>query len=290
MTIAVGLRLRDGVVLCADTLLSANYRTQGRKVWFGKAGVVELAVSGAGDYVLVKRAASEMLRRLKKGMSVETVRQEVVRHVLKNMYEGDIDQAPEWRQQQGYCLQVLIGIKCHGDVQLYESSRASIAPVENVACVGSGAPIANYIASVFHSPAFSVDWGQILAAYLIQQAKTYGEDCGGDTNIVVMKQDESSRDLSPEKVRELERIGTRLHEACGPLLRGCADSADAPEIAAGLKQLGQAIADSRRAVIGESVDTFMRSGPFERALSRALDPPTPQRSRRGRKPRPPSQE
>jgi hypothetical protein len=222
MTIAAGSLFQDGVILCADTLLSANYRKQGRKVWYRQVGDLEVGITGAGDYVLLKLAATEIMARLTTEIQSGAVVVRLVEAVLASIHDDHIDKAPQWQQDLGYGINLIIGVKTPNIVLLFESSRRAVAPVEGFACVGSGGPVGNYVGSVLHSEAVPVAWGQVMAAYLIQQTKAFGDDCGGETNIVVMPDRGHARNLSPKEISTLEGVATRLHEAFGAILFSCA--------------------------------------------------------------------
>lgn len=219
MTIAAGFLCSDGIVLCADTQLTANYKQQGQKVWLHAYDDVCVGVTGAGDYVLLKLANQQIEQRVRSGMDTDTILHGVVEPVLASIYDDHIDKAPDWKVNQcGYDLALIIAIRTTSTVRLFESSRTSLAPVMDYRCVGTGSPVGNYIAGTMFSQQLPAHWGQALAAYLIQQTKTHGEDCGGNTNIVLIPNDGPAVFLSPTKIAQSEAIGTRIHERLGALL------------------------------------------------------------------------
>ncbi len=293
MTIAAALICADGVVLCADTLLSANYRQQGQKVWLwnGNHGLA-VAVTGAGPYVLLKLAKEAIFRKLAemdwKLHPLGFVKHGVIEPTLKSIHEDHIDKATDWDRSNGYSLSLLVAVRDRWQTTCYETDRRACSHVDSMLCVGSGAPVGNYVASTLFSSALPVMWGQVAAAYLIQQTKAYGEDCGGDTNIVVIPNAADAVVLPPERIRYLEGVGTRIHEALGRVLFTTADP-EAKEYQESLVAFSDAVNQNRNALmIGHlNVTSTTHSEPVE--LGRAVVKPTRTVPKRGRKGRPPSQ-
>lgn len=190
MTIAAGFVCSDGVVLCADTLLSANYRQQGPKVWLwqGRDGQA-VAVAGAGSYILLKLAKEAIFDRLNRlaKINAKLVKHSVVEPVINSIQTDHVDKATDWDRLHGYGVALLIAVRDKGKTVLYETDRRACSEVARFSCVGTGAPVGNYVSSIFFSPSLSVMWAQVAAAYVIQQTKAYGDDCGGDTNIVILR-------------------------------------------------------------------------------------------------------
>lgn len=104
MTIAAGMVFTDGVVLGADTLVSATYKQYETKLWVHAKGVLNVAVTGAGNYVLLKLANEEIQRRITRGMSCDDVRRKVLEPVIAKLYAEHIDKAPDWQVMNGYDL------------------------------------------------------------------------------------------------------------------------------------------------------------------------------------------
>lgn len=223
MTIAAGFVCSDGVVLCADTELTSSYKQQGQKLWIHSNSYgLSIAVTGAGDYVLLKLANEHISHRLSKAMSVDDVRHGIVERVLASIHKDHVDAAPESLLRSGeYGLSLLVAIQYRSRALLFESSRTALSPVVDYRCVGSGSPVANLIAGTMFSPSLPVLWGRIFASYLIQQTKTHGLYCGGNSNIAVMSNDGQALLLKGDQVRELEDVATSLHEAVGSVLFSC---------------------------------------------------------------------
>lgn len=234
MTIAAGFVCSDGVVLCSDTLLSANFRQQGPKAWVvWKDSRVALAVAGAGNYVLLKLAREALLRRMtqlrrntRKPLDPGRIQHEVIEPVIASIHDDHVDKATEWDRANGYGLSLLVAVQEGGIATLYETDRRACSKVLSFACVGSGAPIGNYVASTTFTSVLASSWGEMAAAYVIQQAKAYGDDCGGDTAIIVLPNDGKVEELSLDRIRKLEAAGFDIHKAVARLLVANTDKND----------------------------------------------------------------
>lgn len=222
MTIAAGFTCDDGVLICADTLLSANFRQQGPKVFSWRDDQVAVVVSGAGSYVLLRLAKEAIFRKLEGFRDAKksfNIKHDVIEPVLASLYDDHIDKAPDREWSNGYGLNLLVGAWHRGsNAVLYESDRRACAVVDGFSCLGSGAPVANYIASTLLSTTLPVMWGRIIAAYLIQQSKAYGEDCGGDTNIAILQNNGKLINVNKSALQAAELAANRIHEALGVVL------------------------------------------------------------------------
>lgn len=222
VTIAAGFACEDGIVVCADTLLSANFRQQGPKVFHWRDDEVAVVLSGAGSYVLLKLAKEAIFRRLadlRARNQVFSIRHDVIEPVLASLHDDHIDKAPDREWASGYGLSLLIGTWHRGSgAVLYESHRRACAVVDGFACVGSGAPVGNYVASTLFSKTLPVMWGRVIAAYVIQQSKAYGEDCGGDTNLTVLRNNGQFADVPKHQLEIAEQAANQIHEALGGVL------------------------------------------------------------------------
>jgi 20S proteasome alpha/beta subunit len=298
VTIAAGFVCSDGVVLCADTLLSANYRQQGPKVWSWRGGRrVAVAVTGAGPYVLLKLAKEAIFRHLDatkgKGIPPGYIQHEIIERVIARIHDDHVDKATDWDRANGYGLSLLVAVRECSKATLYETDRRACSEVLAFACVGSGAPVGNYVASTTFSPTLSSAWAEISAAYVIQQSKAYGDDCGGDTNIIVVPNDGTALALSRARIRRLEQSGAAIHEAFGRVLIANADAFSGDDFFRSLEALRKgALKMSNRIAIesgkaGDPVEhTFIH---VKRPLLRLTDREVQKTPKRGRKSRPPSQ-
>src|SRR5262245_62171423 len=109
MTIAAGFVCSDGVVLCADTELTASYKQQGQKLWLHTYDTLSVVLTGAGDYVLLKLANSMLSARVKAGMTVSDVEGQIG-EVVTEIVSTHVDTAPQWQVASGYDIALLVGV------------------------------------------------------------------------------------------------------------------------------------------------------------------------------------
>jgi hypothetical protein len=245
--------------------------------------------------VLLKLAKEAIFERLgaASGMTVSPgyVRHNIVEPVLGSLHDDHIDKATDWDRANGYSLSLLVAIRDRGKAVLYETDRRACAEVQAFACVGSGAPVGNYVASTTFMSQLESGWAEISAAYVIQQAKAYGDDCGGDTNIVVVPNAGRVTELSPERVRKREQAAVSIHEALGNVLAANATNADDDDVRT-FSVLRDVVFGVGNELAGESgrptrvvKHTFIH---FRQQLPDQEDQPTPTLPKRGRKGRKPS--
>ena len=87
---------------------------------------------------------------------------------------------------------------------LLEHSRTAVAWVDSYTCVGSGAPVANYIAETMFSSEMTVAQAIHVACYLLKQTKTFGVMCGGDSHVVVIPATGVVELILPDRIKKLE--------------------------------------------------------------------------------------
>lgn len=230
MTIAAGFVCADGLVLGADRLITATgHKQYRRKTFMFSSAKVTISVTGAGSYGLLKLAAEEITERVKAAVirdghvNFDWIKHQVVERVVDSIYTKHIDRASDWERVNGYSLRLLIGAKCGHGLKLWESELRSVTEVSGFQCVGGGEPVANYMAATLFSPTMSHIWGRIIAAYLLQQTKVYGDGCGGNSDMIVIPREGPPIVLEHEDIAPLEQIANVIHERFGPVMAACSN-------------------------------------------------------------------
>lgn len=187
MTIGIGLISSQGFVLGADTLIEGETRTYARKL-FGvklvKAPDVSFAIAGAGleDHVL---GLPNLLNRGTKNLKSLGGLTRRIEEIVSEFYEQKVWQMP--RLDLADYPEFIIAVREPGLGRMYKIGGAGVlAPVEpekKFACIGSGQGIAEYIASTLFRPEHGLRVAEVLASYIIKQAKIHGVGVGGETHI-----------------------------------------------------------------------------------------------------------
>jgi hypothetical protein len=205
MTIAAGFECSDGVVLCADTQVTSNIKQNGPKVWTltdPKSDFV-VAMAGAGDVVLIhalrdKLAAFDrpnilglnfmtmigMTGSMTGRTPMETLIEALQERILKPFYEQHVYTYPTWETtvRLEFLLAVRVGNRC----VLLDSSYATLSTSDHKACIGSGSDLGRYLQETMFDPTMNVRETRRVAAYMLDQVKTYSPWCGGDSDILTI--------------------------------------------------------------------------------------------------------
>ena len=204
MTIAAGFVCSNGLVLCADTEYTGSIRQTGPKVWVRETDSYTLAVAGAGDSALIRLVRNRLFERVDPTKAARDAETEL-EQILKSVFADHIDNAPQEVRYGGqYDVFVLVGVKRGVGCVLLEHSRTAVAWVESYACVGTGAPVANYIAETMFASTMTVQQTVHVACYLLKQTRRFGVMCGGDSHVIVIPASGPMELVQPEQIKKLE--------------------------------------------------------------------------------------
>lgn len=202
MTIAIGLRCVNGIVLCTDSLESDGMTKRNvEKTWcpyvskrwgiaIASAGEADLADSftdGLGNLMPTAYDENKILQVLRKAIT-ET----------RNAY-------PDAQ------LALLIGLY----YQTSDRTRARIfrimdrsvhlGPVRSYQSIGIGAHLSDFLLSQIYSPHLFVEEAQRLGILCIARAKEHVDGCGGPTQIASWTIGETFwREMTDQKISEIE--------------------------------------------------------------------------------------
>jgi 20S proteasome alpha/beta subunit len=291
MTIAAGFLCSDGFVLAADTLYSGTNKRYAAKIWTLQRGDVAIAVAGAGVAVLLARLKDDIYDRLTSSMS----RRDVVELIDGILYSIFHKHKPAPNE---FPIQVLVGIRTHGDCSLYENdSFAMLARVrKNRTCIGWGSSLGLYFADTLFRKQMPMKWAEIISAHLVRQVKRYADGCGGRTHMVSVPALGQIKRFQPKEIRDLERYFAEIDTAMQLVLPG-----------SGGARMNESTRRQRLQMLNDAIDrvrnTVVIEGTFDVTLEpltlhatgtvdvsenpEAVEPVLP-KSKRGQKGRPPS--
>jgi 20S proteasome alpha/beta subunit len=196
MTIAVGFKCSNGVVIATDSQYSLDIsKTRGQKIFpIPTNGYYALTIGGAGGSDHIKWAVSEIERSLAREIGAShtssTEIREIVESVLIRSYRDHVNPAPEEdRNFLEYGL--LVGIWTPEErALLFRSSRTTLARVENPnsTTIGQGSYLSAYILHALFERTWllTVDEASSVSAYIVQMAKEFVDFCGGSTFVRVL--------------------------------------------------------------------------------------------------------
>jgi hypothetical protein len=212
MTIAVGFRCVDGVVLAADSQYTEGIaKLYGQKIFpIQSNGYYALTIAGSGGVPSLKGIVDHIKNSLKMqiGANRVTIKDlaSVIEDVLRAYYPKYIDSVPKAKRAD-CVVQLLAAIWVAGrGTRLFETYRTFVTEVSEHRSLGVGSWLVEYLRDMFFPPGHrpTVEVAKPLAAYMVWAAKEYIEACGGRTFVRALLNDGTDRRVWSEEIRDAE--------------------------------------------------------------------------------------
>jgi len=226
VTIIAGFKSYEGVVLCADTQETREHAK--RKVsklryephsplagdkWVNHSNLAA-AFCGAGDGPFIDKLVEEAWKAAENSTSLD--------EACVNI-KGSIEYQHEKFAkiyQPGFLpeTQLIFGVKMDGDSRLFTSLGPVVNEKQGYDSGGVGYYMADFLAGRMYKDHLTVRQCVILAAYILYQAKEHVEGCGGDSQIVVLRERESSGHVDWRRVEAITKLLEHADHEIGELL------------------------------------------------------------------------
>jgi hypothetical protein len=231
VTIAAGFVARDGIVLCADTQETYG---QLRKINVGKIiarpesfvpNLPRIVFAGAGHGHFIDKLANEAWKRVaSRNPSGDFT--DVCDDIESSIKDTHEEFGRIFQQGAMPSAEIIYGVAASGRVGLFRAIGPIVNPVDRYASVGVGLYLADYIHDRLGlaSPALA-DSGfyEILAIYLLQQAKDYIEGCGGESHVFTLKRNGKIDVVDPADVQLIAGHITQLDRNSSSVLMSTPD-------------------------------------------------------------------
>lgn len=230
-----GFRCQDGIVVCADTqetLGSAKRNVPKLEFTKGPTWSAEqnemvnhdlaLALCGAGDGPFVDKIASRAWDALR-GVADIVEASDSVESMIKETYQefGQIYQPGSFPEAE-----LIYGITIGGQSRLFQACGPVVLE-KSYASSGIGHYLADFLAERMGANGehgwLTTRQCVAVAAYILFQAKEHVEGCGGNSNIAVLRESESSGMVDSELVEHLTEYLKLADRFTGELLLDTAD-------------------------------------------------------------------
>jgi hypothetical protein len=188
MTIAAGFCVRDGVLICADTLHTGTGMSLHAAKLFSSdlpgSGKIIFASAGNADFAqaTIQKCITN-LNGLRPGGTIghgEIIA--AIEGILDSEYRRLVFQRPD-RDRQAHDFRMLIAVWTpkQGSA-LYSTWEIAIKQCQEYACLGIGEYIANYLIPPMYHSGMRLPDVAVTATYALAKAKDYVDGCGGETN------------------------------------------------------------------------------------------------------------
>ncbi|TAM80056.1 MAG: hypothetical protein EPN47_16315 [Acidobacteria bacterium] len=218
MTVAIGFRCDDGIVLSTDTQYTMGpAKTDGPKLFIcADNGNFATAIAGAGRVSFMKRAVEKIEHALK-NLSSPTC-QEIrlkVEDTLLQFFRDHIYPMPP-SKQQGADFELILGVWTYQDgFHLYKTEETTVHHVGGNYCsIGWGFYVTDYALRLMTSWDQNIESAKLVAAMCVKAAKDHVNYCGGDTRMLVVHNTPPSRieRILPNEIRSAEDYAADLTE------------------------------------------------------------------------------
>jgi 20S proteasome alpha/beta subunit len=228
MTIAAGFYCTDGLVLCADTqeTIVGYSKVNTQKMTQVSTEFYNVVFTGAGDSGLIDMTVQLMdqaltSRKPSAGWEIE----KVLRDSLIGTFNAHI--AP-WSQfpaeDRPAVPDLLIGLQFPTAALLYRASGTTFRSVRESQCVGTGVVLANSLIAKLFDYQMSIAQGWLIALYILHQAKTWVDGCGGNSDILLLSNsDRKITRIPTADVTQMEQHFADFDVYLRPVLLSVAD-------------------------------------------------------------------
>ena len=237
MTIAVGFRCLDGVVLAADTLITFEGGT-GKKYeskLFTVNAPLGIYLTYAGDPDFAK----ELVRSLQVSTLGRGEKQalSIVKQTYQTFYREHYTEPPKSEKSSAW---ILVTVLEGSAISLYQARERHFTKIPNYAALGIGFEHAEAIFSPLYRAWMSVEDGSYTARYALRKVKNFVQGCGGSTEIQIIRDNGqiSFGDSLPQVSKEIEEDFDYLDSQFIPVLLTFSDMrVDKKSFRADLKEL-----------------------------------------------------
>jgi hypothetical protein len=226
MTIAAGFRCSDGIVLCADSQMTALDGTKynAQKIFTYSENQVDVVIAFAGMEVFSKMCI-ERLARCVLTSDLNSV-EEVLRAEALGIHEAYAPRATT--TPTDYDLSVLVGVRfTSGEkdgMALYHIEGPAVSPpIKTFDCIGIGRTVARQAIGLFLGDSLTVQEASRIGVYCLKQTKDHVDACGGPSQVLMLWDADdflgydAPYNVEQEYILDIERGFSVLFESLRPV-------------------------------------------------------------------------
>ncbi|MBZ5535399.1 MAG: hypothetical protein LAO31_05535 [Acidobacteriia bacterium] len=218
MTIAVGYKCFDGVVLAADTEYTwGDFKIPGRKLFtLPHRENYRIGITGDGSVDFIKAYTETLNECLDETMTDRGIKK-IVGATLRKFYRDHVYALPD-SEREGYYFNIILGMwSKDGGFSLMMSEKTAVHWNHEAAYVGTGAPFAAYLMDSLNRTHISAEDAALASVYAVKLAKKYAVNCGKDTHLVVIQDHGKTFCMDDRLYGDTERFFDRFGFMAGQL-------------------------------------------------------------------------
>jgi hypothetical protein len=250
VTIAVGFRHKDGILLCADTQQEgAVTKFYGPKVGYADIAYGQISCAFAGNSVFAATTIQACIDTARTAQPKKVVA--VLKRVIDEEYRRLVLTHPEYSTDPniGFSLLVALWSKDKQSTSMWVTNENALQSCfAFVQPIGLGAELANVLVRPFYADELSEDGALTLAAYTLAMVKANVSGCGGYSNFVSMRNDGGVKVVLDMTLDRIEEMAAGYDKAAHELLFAMSDG-DATVFE---QKVAQFVSNVRQARVGLS--------------------------------------
>jgi 20S proteasome alpha/beta subunit len=183
MTVAAGFVCKNGIVLCADTEITAGTGKYQQSKIVHLHPDVSYAVY-AGDATFVAEIVPRLHEKIGHGKNSPNIGPTVGaewKRCFREYYTKP-------RKEEKTFAYLLLTLWQPDRLKLFSALANNFYEVDQFEVFGSGADVFRAAVAQFYTPNIDIDAATTLGVYGVLQAKQYAQGCGGETEVVSCKQ------------------------------------------------------------------------------------------------------
>jgi 20S proteasome alpha/beta subunit len=277
MTIAAGFVVKDGILLCADTLYTDGQTKDYRdKIfpWIGKDSAVCFAI--AGNATIARMVVDDCRDALdESGTKKLSIKQAlaIVRPIVKNAYEQYVDTRPVDERSAADFWLLIAASAASGGFRLYSSVRSSVARVDTFECIGAGRQIGRYIIDPIYQNDMSIAQAAVLGIHAMAAAKERVDGVAGKSQFLSIR-DGFVSTVVPQRIDSWEQYALDFRTAAERLLLSIGDDLNDQEFEESLGRFSEQARSIRAFWKGNPLEYMAKK--FQQYLSERANPQDPQ--------------
>jgi 20S proteasome alpha/beta subunit len=233
MTIVAGFKVRNGILLAADTMYTGGAKVHQPKL-FGytpspdteESATLGFALAGHEDFgkMAIEDCVEAIASCPPPDRSIDTVRK-LLRRAVKTINDEYVDKKPaSEREAARFELLIAAWLPNAGGLRLFRTRGSAVNDSGNYYCTGFGAYLGDYLMRNIFTPEMRLRDAALLAIQALGAAKTYDANCGGDTQFMTIYEGGKISGVTPFNVSSSEAYISEFENLSRKLLFSIGDS------------------------------------------------------------------